>query len=48
MNILILKLYFWQETNPNYRTMKIDSDDEFMRKLRKGVKKLNLKGGNGV
>jgi N-acetylmuramoyl-L-alanine amidase len=38
----------WKETNPNYRTGKNDPGDEFMNKLRKGVRKLNLKGGNGV
>ena len=34
----------WKETNPNYRTGKTDPGDEFMDKLRKGVKKLGLKG----
>ena len=35
----------WRETNPNYRTGKTDPGDEFMEKLRKGVKKLGLKSG---
>ena len=35
----------WKETNPNYRTGKTDPGDEFMEKLRKGVKKLGLKSG---
>ena len=34
----------WKETNPNYRTGKTDPGDEFMEKLRKGVKQLGLKG----
>ena len=34
----------WKETNPNYRTEKTDPGDEFMEKLRKGVKQLGLKG----
>jgi N-acetylmuramoyl-L-alanine amidase len=33
----------WKETNPNYRTGKTDPGDEFMSKLRKGIKKLGLK-----
>ena len=33
----------WKETNPNYRTEKTDPGDEFMRKLRNGVRKLGLK-----
>ena len=33
----------WKETDPNYRTGKTDPGDEFMDKLRKGVKKLGLK-----
>jgi N-acetylmuramoyl-L-alanine amidase len=33
----------WKETNPNYRTGKNDPGDEFMGKLRKGVRKLGLK-----
>ena len=33
----------WKETNPNYRTGKTDPGDEFMEKLRKGVRKLGLK-----
>jgi N-acetylmuramoyl-L-alanine amidase len=36
----------WKETDPNYRTEKDDPGNEFMEKLRKGVKKLNLKGGS--
>ena len=36
----------WKESNPNYRTRKDDPGIDFMTKLRKGVKKLNLKGGN--
>ena len=36
----------WKESNPNYRTRKDDPGTDFMTKLRKGVKKLNLKGGN--
>ena len=35
----------WKETNPNYRTGKTDPGDEFMGKLRKGVRKLGLKSG---
>jgi N-acetylmuramoyl-L-alanine amidase len=38
----------WKESNPNYRTVKDDPGIHFMTKLRKGVKKLNLKGGSGV
>jgi len=34
---------FWKENNPNYRTDKNDPSDEFMRKLRSGVKNLKLK-----
>jgi hypothetical protein len=38
----------WKESDPNYRTQKDDPGIDFMEKLRKEVKKLNLKGGNGV
>ena len=38
----------WKESNPNYRTRKDDPGIDFMTKLRKGVKKLDLKGRNGV
>lgn len=38
----------WKETDPNYRTGKDDPGIDFMKKLRKGVQKLNLKGGSGV
>jgi N-acetyl-anhydromuramyl-L-alanine amidase AmpD len=38
----------WKESNPNYRTQKDDPGIDFMTKLRKGVERLNLKGGNGV
>ena len=34
----------WKETDANYRTEKSDPGNEFMEKLRNGVKKLNLKG----
>ncbi len=34
----------WKETDANYRTEKSDPGNEFMQKLRNGVKKLNLKG----
>ncbi|MES2519531.1 MAG: peptidoglycan recognition family protein [Bacteroidota bacterium] len=33
----------WKETDANYRTEKSDPGNEFMEKLRNGVKKLNLK-----
>jgi N-acetylmuramoyl-L-alanine amidase len=33
----------WKETNPNYRTGKNDPGDDFMNKLRTGVKRLGLK-----
>ena len=33
----------WKETNPNYRTEKTDPGDEFMSKLRNGVRELGLK-----
>ena len=38
----------WKEPNPNYRTEKDDPGTDFMNKLRKGVNKLNLKGGSEV
>lgn len=38
----------WKESNQNYRTEKSDPSIDFMTKLRKGVKKLNLKGGSRV
>ena len=38
----------WKESDPNYRTEKDDPGIDFMTRLRKGVKKLNLKGGSGV
>lgn len=38
----------WKESDPNYRTEKSDPGIDFMKRLRKGVKKLNLKGGSGV
>ncbi len=38
----------WKENNPNYRTGKNDPGDEFMNKLRKEVRKLNLKSGSDV
>ena len=38
----------WKESDPNYRTVKDDPGIDFMTKLRKGVKKLNLKGANGL
>lgn len=38
----------WKESDPNYRTVKNDPGIDFMKRLRKGVRKLNLKGGNGV
>jgi N-acetyl-anhydromuramyl-L-alanine amidase AmpD len=34
----------WKETDANYRTEKSDPGNDFMEKLRNGVKKLNLKG----
>jgi N-acetylmuramoyl-L-alanine amidase len=34
----------WKETDANYRTEKSDPGNEFMEKLRNGVKNLNLKG----
>jgi N-acetylmuramoyl-L-alanine amidase len=42
------KTPLWKESDPNYRTEKDDPGNEFMEKLRKGVKKLNLKGGSGL
>ena len=33
----------WKETDSNYRTVKTDPGDEFMERLRRGVKKLGLK-----
>ena len=36
----------WKESDPNYRTKKNDPGIDFMTKLRKRVKKLNLKGGS--
>lgn len=38
----------WKESDQNYRTEKCDPSVDFMKRLRKGVKKLNLKDGNGV
>ena len=38
----------WKESDPNYRTEKDDPGTDFMNKLRKGVKRLNLKGGSEV
>ncbi|MEL6673474.1 MAG: peptidoglycan recognition family protein [Bacteroidota bacterium] len=34
----------WRETDPNYLTEKNDPGDAFMKAVRKGVKKLDLKG----
>jgi N-acetylmuramoyl-L-alanine amidase len=42
------KTPLWKESDPNYRTEKDDPGNEFMEKLRKGVNKLNLKGGSGL
>ncbi|MFN8353361.1 MAG: peptidoglycan recognition family protein [Spirosomataceae bacterium] len=33
----------WKETNPNYFTQKSDPGDDFMKKLRENLRKLNLK-----
>jgi N-acetyl-anhydromuramyl-L-alanine amidase AmpD len=37
------KTDLWKETDPDYRTVKSDPGDEFMLKLRKNLKDLNLK-----
>jgi N-acetylmuramoyl-L-alanine amidase len=38
----------WKESDLNYRTEKNDPGIGFMKGLRNGVKKLNMKGANGV
>ncbi len=34
----------WKETDPDYLTFKVDPGDEFMRKMRSALHKLDLKG----
>lgn len=41
-------IYLLKESDSNYRTRKDDLDTDFIPQQRKGIRKLNLKGGNWV